>query len=618
MLAACDGGAAPEPTGPVPDPCEPVAELLTRSDGLMDLGSAALLPRAGALILEAEATAPDCATVWLAKGRLLRAGAGASPGAGGVEDQARAHLERALQLDPDSEHVALALAGQLYTSGDPAAADARIATLLAEDPDHPQALLLRGEILLATGDIAGAVAVLERCIESAHRREAPQTAFQASGALGTAYERLGRVDDAEALLLEAATELDSLREEHPGQTKINCPHESLAGLYLRSGQREQRAQYAAEAADLRAWVPELQYQAAQALLDIGDADGASIYLRRGDARDPMGHHRQMRDRLRRRAARQGASTDPGQAALASAVTLADRELASLASDRLHGIPLDAWGADHHALDGLLATILGDAERAGEALDRAAALDPAHPAITTGQTHQALERRDLDLAVHGFEDALSGLDDAELARGEGLAWLCAKLDMLGLGWSHQARGEHEQAAAAFARVLAQRPDDLHALVGLGNALNGLGRPAEAQERFQRVLAFTPEHPRALAGLGTALHNQGELALAEEVFHTAQRVAPEGYACPYEGLGLVHLARGEDAAARDQFELAIEIEPGRDHRKYDELARLELAEGDLEEARRLLTLSLANHPSGEGARTLMLELERAEQAPGPGEP
>ncbi len=614
LSVACTG---PEeiPTSDQVTACEPVKAALERADGLMDLGSVSVLPQVEDLLQDAESRAPKCAGVWIGKGRLERAWPKEAGGSKAPRNpQAVAHLERALQLAPHNNEAILALSALLFTTGAHQRAETLISGLLDREADHPAALLRHGEILVASGRPDQAEAVLARSIEQAEAQGDPLTAFQAQGTLGLAYERLGRVDRAEALLLEAAAELDAFQAEHPGQTKINCPHESLARLYVHSGRHEQAAHHAVRAAELRPWMPELLFQAAHALLEAGDSEGARLYLERGLAVDD-GRPSHPRDTVRRRLRRVGAVAGGSEAALASALRLTDRYHLTLADSRLEGVT--EASADILVVRGFLALLGGDPEGARPPLEAAHRTQPDHPGARVGRAWLALEAGDAPAAAADFEAALSAVDLTRAADEEGLDWQVAKLALMGNARVGAMMGDEQHAHDAYTQVLEHRPEDQRALLGLGNALNGLGQPERAAGTFRRVLLLEPDQPQALAGLGSAMLNQGEHALAEALFEAARERGVQGWSCPYEGLGLVHLAQGDTELGQRWLERAVEVDPDSDHRKYDELARMHIEAGNTAEAERLLRKSLANHPAGEEAQRMLEVLSPGTPAP-PGAP
>ncbi|MCP3962175.1 MAG: tetratricopeptide repeat protein [bacterium] len=86
----------------------------------------------------------------------------------------------------------------------------------------------------------------------------------------------------------------------------------------------------------------------------------------------------------------------------------------------------------------------------------------------------------------------------------------------LGVVQQSRGELEDAAGTFPRVLELRPDDLATVVRLGDVLLELGRLDEAEARYRRVLEIDPDSAAGHSGLGKVAASRGDHAQAVERF------------------------------------------------------------------------------------------------------
>ncbi len=621
VALACDGtpdGAPPPSAVPGPPPTANVlpsdaADLVERAEWLAALHSPAATDEAARLLGQAETLAPDSAAVLLALGRLERAGGSGEDEAQGLTaaaaggrrgQQAARLLERAIERDPENIEAMLELARHCFTLDQIPRAIELADRALALQPDHAEALLRRGEALVRLERPAEAELALQASIDAARADGDALTVFQAQGALGEAWLLLGRAEEAETYLRDAASSLDAHRAEHPGSTTVNCPHESLARLYTRQGDRALAAEHARRAADLRAWMPRLQYLAALSLLDAGDPVGARGYLQRGLRRDGSSRLDPMRENLQRRLGGEGPGPVLGaREALPSASRLLALDQPGLAAAELAGSTgLEACQGCRIVL-GFVAVSEGDHGAARAAFEAALGSEAHEAGARVGLAWLALEQGQADEALVSFEATLATDGSVSGPDPDGLDALVHRMAALGVAGCHQASGRFVLASDAYAAVLRDHPDDLQALLGRGNALNGLGQPELAAEHFRRVLLMAPDHPRALAGLGTALLNQGRLALAGDVFRVAQAVAPEGYACPFEGLGLVLLAQGEPEQARQQLERAVTTDPDHDYRKYDELARLHLEAGELEQAEALLRRSLANHPQGAEARAML---------------
>jgi len=177
-------------------------------------------------------------------------------------------------------------------------------------------------------------------------------------------------------------------------------------------------------------------------------------------------------------------------------------------------------SDAAALVGLarLEGVAGNADQAIALLDRAAALDPlngstayltAQLALSVGHKDDAEQRLRI-LVLRNPEIAAAANDLAYLLadrgaeldfalrlaeRGVAAAPTTETLDTL--GYVHLRRGESEQAAVAFRRALALRPDAGVTLFHLGLALNAQGDREGARVAFQQALRQGPFPERAMA-------------------------------------------------------------------------------------------------------------------------
>jgi Flp pilus assembly protein TadD len=73
-----------------------------------------------------------------------------------------------------------------------------------------------------------------------------------------------------------------------------------------------------------------------------------------------------------------------------------------------------------------------------------------------------------------------------------------------------RKDPAQAEASFARVVAQAPGQVAALIGLGVARDLMGRHAEAQATYRQALAVSPDNRAVQADLGLSLALSGDSA------------------------------------------------------------------------------------------------------------
>ncbi len=600
LLFAC--GGPPEPVDV--DLAGPLAE---RAEWLLELHSHASTRIAMSLLEEAEAHDPGHPAVLALKAELeARGGRGNSSDGSDVvlRDQGvLRELEAGLRRSPEDVELTLAVARMHLVLQQPTRSIELLEGLLASQPKHPEALLRRGEALVALERPQESELALQAAIDAALEQGDTLTVFQAQGALGEAWIMQGRDDHVLEVLNESSRQLTAYRAAHPGTTTVNCPHETLAKLHTMQGDYAKAAEHAREAADLRAWMPRLQYLAALASLRAGEHELAQVYHQRGTVKDrakvPSPLRVEVATRLREDA---DATPRSAQAAVELASTLLALDRPDLVTDTLAPFLEDDGCSDCLLLAGYAAV-------EGEGIAEAPALfgrATQGPGAEVGQAWLALTEGRSDEARTLLTPLCSPAADDEGP----MAMAVSRMACNGLGASATNLGDDAAAEAAYSMVLARYPDDLQALRGRGNALNGLGQSTAALEHFQRVLMIAPDDPKALTGVGTALLNSGEHTLAADVFRAALEVAPEGWSCPHEGLGLVLLAQGNTSAARERLERAVAVDPDSDHRKYDALARMALEAGDHERARTLLERSLANNPAGVEAQTMLDQLPPVE--------
>jgi tetratricopeptide (TPR) repeat protein len=133
-------------------------------------------------------------------------------------------------------------------------------------------------------------------------------------------------------------------------------------------------------------------------------------------------------------------------------------------------------------------LLGDIERATEALDRALAIDP-HIAAPRGLLSMAWNIDDPDSACAVMRQLVGrhpGNADLALQYAQAL---------------HTAE-YLDEALAAFEGYRLLRPDDPLACIELGRLAAGRGESARALDCFRAAIAIDPDHPRALAEIAQA--------------------------------------------------------------------------------------------------------------------
>lgn len=141
-------------------------------------------------------------------------------------------------------------------------------------------------------------------------------------------------------------------------------------------------------------------------------------------------------------------------------------------------------------------------------DRAAALAACDSAAEAALTHDAsLRRVAAALRAAGEHDHAAALFARLLASRPDVPELA-----LALGLAERARGRHAAARDAF--LLAIRPDDVSAILEAATEERALGRHAEAAELVRRALAQHPQHGEARRQMAELLRQSGgdEAAIA----------------------------------------------------------------------------------------------------------
>jgi len=128
--------------------------------------------------------------------------------------------------------------------------------------------------------------------------------------------------------------------------------------------------------------------------------------------------------------------------------------------------------------------------------------------------------------------------------------------LALG-EHQA-GRLAEAAAAYRKILALRPDIAEAYNNLGNVLLGQGNFDEAVAQFERAVALKPDFAEAINNLGFGYQCQKRLDEAAAQYEHAVTTKPDFFQA-YNNLGNVLRDQGKLDLAAARYQQAIALRP-----------------------------------------------------------
>jgi protein O-GlcNAc transferase len=129
---------------------------------------------------------------------------------------------------------------------------------------------------------------------------------------------------------------------------------------------------------------------------------------------------------------------------------------------------------------------------------------------------------------------------------------------GLGQALQALRRHEDAAAAYRRVLLADPRSADAHFALGIALQSLGDYAGAIGAYEAAVNFQPDFSDAFNNLGNCQKLEGRLPQAAAAYHQALALRPEN-AGAMSNLGVVLQEMGRIDEAVELLRTAVDRQP-----------------------------------------------------------
>lgn len=349
--------------------------------------------------------------------------------------------------------------------------------LLAEQPQHPEALALSGTAALVAGRMEEAMTRLQQALALR-----PDLAM-ARDNLGIVLARLGRVDEAIAVYRE-------------GLRRV--PHNAVTHFNLGTAYSKNKAWSDALACYREAVRLQPNYPAAWKQLGLTAAK-LSLWP---EAETTL-----------RTALRFEPQSAPMQFQLGNALQNQQRPAEAIAHFR-EAIRIQPNYAEPRINLGSALSRMDQLPEAVQLLREATQLLPTS-AEAFCNLGDALSRHD-DPA--GAEAALR--ESVRLKPELAEAWL-------NLGTVLEARRKYEEAVDAFRRSITLRPTFVEALTGLGNSLTKLDRMDEAIASHEQALAVNPRHVGTFINLGETRKRRQEFARAAECFEQALAIDPQ---CP----------------------------------------------------------------------------------------
>ena len=187
-----------------------------------------------------------------------------------ASDQAEACAKRALELEPDLFEAQLVIAMVHRLRGNREALVPALERVLAMNPEHAEALYWMGWSYMAMGKPAHGADILERVV-----KRHPEH-YMARSHLVSAYEMLGREEEARVLLTQNCDQLVDVVRKQPA----NSHARTLLGIALvELGEREAGVREIQRALAMTPEDGRIRYNAACAYAQMGMADEAIAELR---------------------------------------------------------------------------------------------------------------------------------------------------------------------------------------------------------------------------------------------------------------------------------------------------------------------------------------------------
>ncbi len=482
-------------------------------------------------------------------------------------DEAIAEFREELKLAPDDPLANLELGMALVESQISEEAIAPLEIVSKADPTQARVFYYLGRARLAMGELAEAVASLQRSLELAKPQGAGDVALKVIHlALGQALRRLGRAEEAAVHVAEA---------QRLSAGGAETEREQMA-RYMAGGSYESETPAAGPA------VPVIE---ASPLADLPGAERAALRARvsRTLARVCLNlgvmHARGERFARAAEQLEQAAALDPdlpqvqsslgvayfnarqfqkatvplGRALAASpddaslkrmlAMAYLESEEHAKAAELLRGDP----DLEHNpSLQFAYGLALVRSDRAAEAEVVFARLFSRHGAsaelsVLLGEAYA--QQGDFDRAAEAFERALRLQSDVLRANA-------------GLGVIYLRQGKHAESEAALRAELARNPGDLQSQQNLAVVLESQQRLEEAITLLRGVLTAKPDFTDARYVLGKVLLAQGHAEEAVEHLEAAARLAPQDANSHYQ-LGRAYQKLGRTEQARREFDLFREL-------------------------------------------------------------
>jgi tetratricopeptide (TPR) repeat protein len=406
--------------------------------------------------------------------------------------------------------------------------------ILAQEPDHIDALHLLGVLHMERGQNDSAATLIEQAFTALVRLAGASNPVAAPllTNLGNALQKLGRTKEAADRYRKALRLQPNIAETHSNlgnlldaegdyQGAVSCYRRAIAlnpkfgnawfnlsNVLLRLKQPEEAAESYRKTLDLQPEMIAANLGLARALMALSQFEEARNLL------DPI------------------LSRNPDSAPALSVRTrlsLLAGEPAEALAWATRAVLNDAGSAEAHALLGDCLEAIGEPGYAMESYQRSVTLRPdfAEAWFSLGRLAQAASNT--AAAIGFYEQAVSA--NPGLAE----AWF-------NLGNAFHKQDRYADAVTAYEKALAIRTDYAEAHAGRGTVLQKLGRLEEGISSLERALSLKPDFADAHFNLGNALEDLGRVDEAIASFGRAYEIKPE-FVSAHFNQALAYLSKGD---------------------------------------------------------------------------
>jgi tetratricopeptide (TPR) repeat protein len=422
---------------------------------------------------------------------------------------------RGLQLQPGSVRGLAGLAQTYAKMGRDAEAEQLLRRVVDANPKDANSLQLAGELLLSSD--------AQRALDSLLRADALQPTPHTEILIAHAYRQLGKIDESSRYLTRARNRapkdpevLRAVAGEYRDQGQYDqavaslqaIPNKNsdvqaeLAYTYQLAGKQQEAAEIYVRLAKSAKGNLGLDLSAAQALVNLGQADAARGFLEDARRVDPNNY-------------------------------------------RLHAI---------------LGAIAESEDRTADAsTEYNLALNNLPKLVPEGPLYPIELRLNLYEADVRLEDqaaATQQLDAAAAEINQIQVPDAARPEMLRLRASIEAAsGNLDASNKDLKEALALAPSNLNSLLNYGSLQWKLGQKDAARDTFAKVLEGDPTNRTALSAVGYLARDQGDPKLAESYFTRAAKAHPKDFS-PYLALGDLYTSEKNLPAAETAYEAAYQ--------------------------------------------------------------